>query len=230
MGARIKDFLALKFLLIGREIFSGDTPEVVEQILKEKGSAFVFIRISRLDSLWLDYFARLKDKDEQNIKLIVLTDIADRQFLQTLLLLDIAGLISASLDEENVYKRLYEIVNSESLAQNEKRAHQRVSPENQDNITITITNPNLNKNIIAKVINLSIGGIALKLTNTAEVHGLVEKMIIENAQMRFNQKIAMTSLKIIMIKETLVGAQFLQPSNYFLNLLGRYLLDRLTRG
>ncbi len=231
MPNKIKDFFTLKYLSLGLTIYTGDSPKTVQKILDEKGPGILFVEISHLNSIWLPFLAKLRQyKPKEYFKLIILSDKSDRNFLQTLLLLNVTGLIPASISNEDVFIRLSEIIKRFNIKQNENREHQRVIPRKTDEITINLSIPNSSTILSGVVINISIGGVALQLKNTGEVKWLSSGLFVESAQVRLNGKIGMTGLKIVMVKNIVAGARFIRPTDYFLNLLGRYLLDRLSNG
>lgn len=231
VNTNLKDALALKFLSVGLQIFSGDNPKTVQKIIEEKGPGYLFVKINQLNSPWLNFLAQIRQyKDESLVKFIILSDKKDRQFLQTLLLLNVAGLIPSNLEDDEIYTRLYQIVSKSSDSQHEKREHQRVVPRDSDEILMNLSIPNTSTILTASVINISIGGVAMQFTSSGESKWLSVGMVIESAQIRLNHKIGMTALKIVMVKDSIVGARFVRPTDYFLNLLGRYLLERLSGG
>ena len=230
MPEKLKDFLTLKFLSLGMELYVGENQKVVQDIVEKKGKGYLFVRIDQLSSQWLNYLAQLRQyKSETEIKLIILSDKSDREFVQNLLLLNVASLIPANLDPDNIYNRLSKLVSSKDFGNNQ-REYQRVTPRQGDDITINLSIPNSSVIITGKVINISITGVALQLGSVGETHWLSLGQIIESAQIRINRKIGITGLKIVAIKNSVIGAQFIRQTDYFSNLLGRYLLDRISTG
>jgi len=230
MPEKLKDFLTLKFLSMGLEIYIGDSPKAVESILEKKGKGYLFVRVDQLNSNWLQFLARLRQyKPDDSFNLLILSDKSDREFIQTLLLLNVTSLIPGNIEQEEIYKRLHKVLTSGDVG-HEQRQFQRVTPRENDDISINLSVPNSSTIITGKIINLSIGGIAIQLSGTGEARWLGNGLVIESAQIRMNGKIGMTGLKIVAIKDTIIAAKFMRPTEYFFNLLGRYLLERLSTG
>lgn len=228
--AKLKDYLTLKFLSQGIDIYVGTDQKKVEDILEKKGPGFIFVNINQMNSPWLQMLARLRQyKSEDDYKLVILSDKTDRDFIQCLLLLNVTVLIPEKLENEDIYSRLNKLLNNGDV-QNEKRQFQRITPRPNDDITINLSVPNTSIIISAKIINISIGGVALELNDKSEAHWLEVGQTIESAQLRLNSKIGMTGLKIVALKENIAGGRFVRPTDYFFNLIGRYLLERMSSG
>ncbi|MDH4129071.1 MAG: hypothetical protein OEV44_09980, partial [Spirochaetota bacterium] len=91
---KLQDLLTLKFLSLGLELYIGENAKAVQDIIEKKGAGYLFVRINQLSSPWLTYLARLRQyKDENDLKIIILSDKTDREFIQTLLLLNVVSLI-----------------------------------------------------------------------------------------------------------------------------------------
>ncbi len=227
---KLKDFLTLKFLSLGLELYVGETNKNVEKIMEKKGAGFLFLHVNQLNSPWLQFIARIRQyKREEDYKLIILSDKSDRDFIQTLLLINVTGLIPGKLEKEVIYTRLHKIVNSGDI-QHEQREFQRVAPRETDEITMNLSVPNSSQIITGTVINLSIGGVAMQLANINDSRMLKAGQVIASTQMRLNGKVGITGIKIMAVKENAIGVRFNHPSDHFSNLLGRYLLERLSKG
>ncbi len=227
---KLKDMLTLKFLSLGLELYVGDTNKNVEEIMGKKGAGFLFLHVNQLSSSWLQFLARIRQyKRVEDYKLLILSDKSDREFIQTLLLLNVTALIPGNLDKNEIYKRVYKIVTSGDV-QHEQREFQRVAPRETDEITMNLSVPNSSQIVTGKVINLSIGGVAMQLSNADDSRVLKVGQMVESAQMRLNGKIGVTALKIVAVKEIAIGVRFTHATDHFSNLLGRYLLDRLSKG
>ncbi len=224
----LKNFLTYKFLSVGLKIYSGSSSKEVIRIIDSKGPGFIFLNIKQLNSPWLTFLAQLRQyKDERLAKLIILSGKDDTEFIQALLLLNVSSLISISLTKEEVYKRIYEVYQKNPKYHPDKREHVRMVPRKTDDMAMNISIPNVNVIMSTKVINISIGGVALQVANTSFFS---EGMVIDSAQLRMGRKIGLTSIKIVMVKGNFIGARFVQSTDYFLNVLGKYILDRLTNG
>jgi len=225
---KLKDFLVLKFLSFGLDLYLGENPKSVEKLLEEKGPGYIFISLTQLNDPWFNFLAELRQyKDKDYFKLIVLSDRTDRDFVQTLLLLSVTGMIPRLIESEDILKRLQKLIKMKETG-HEKRESQRVTPRETDNILVNISIPNSSTILSAKVINVSMGGLALQLNGTGEARWLSNGQIIESAQMRLNGKIGITGLKVAAIKDSFVGVRYVKPTDFFLNLLGKYLVERLA--
>ncbi|HEO65828.1 MAG TPA: hypothetical protein ENI73_08165, partial [Spirochaetes bacterium] len=162
---KLKDMLTLKFLSLGLELYVGDTNKNVEEIMGKKGAGFLFLHVNQLSSSWLQFLARIRQyKRVEDYKLLILSDKNDREFIQTLLLMNVTALIPGNLDKNEIYKRVYKIVTSGDV-QHEQREFQRVAPRETDEITMNLSVPNSSQIVTGKVINLGIGGVAMQLSN-----------------------------------------------------------------
>ena len=227
---KLKDHLTHKFLSLGFEIYVGENTKSVQDIIDKKGEGYLFVRINQMNSPWLTFLAHLRQyKDEGEVKYLVLSDKTDREFVQTLLLLNVASLIPGNLDQDQIYSRLNKLITSKDF-HNNQRDSQRVTPREEDDISMNLSIPNSSVIITGKVVNISISGVAIQLASIGEAHWLELGQVIESAQIRINRKIGITGLKIVGIKNNMVGAQFFRQTDYFSNLLGRYLLDRISTG
>ncbi|MDH5681556.1 MAG: PilZ domain-containing protein [Spirochaetota bacterium] len=224
----LKDFLTLKFLSEGFEIYDGKNPKTVQNIVETKGKGYLLVSINQLNSKWFEFLIHQRTyKDDKDLHIIVLSSKNDKEFIQTLLFLVVRGLIPANLTPDDIFGRLLKLVQG-SETQNEKREYQRVSPTPADNLSMNLPIPNTDTILSGEVINISIGGVALQLANTGESKWMSDGMLIERTQMRINGKIGITGIKVVAIKGQVIGCRFYRPTDYFLSLLGRYLLDRLS--
>ncbi len=226
---KLKEFLTIQFLTLGIETYSANSPQDVSRFIQDKGSGYLLLNITQLSSPWLNFLVKLRQyKDEKYIKLIVISDKNDREFLQTLILLNVSGVVKINLPKEDTLKRIYEVICKNPHYHPEKRKYIRITPLEEDDITINISIPNSNTVVSAKVLNISIGGIAIRTQTPGEGRWFSNGMLIESTQMQLRRKIGQTALKIVMVKESLLGAVFIQPSDFFLNYIGKYMLDRLS--
>lgn len=228
ISTKLKDFLTLKFLTLGIELYINEQPKEIEKILEEKGCGYLLITMNQMSSPWFNFLAQLKEhRSDDFFKLIVFSEKTDRDFIQALLLIGVVGVIPGTLEVEEIYKRLEKLVNLKN-SDSEKREFLRITPRKNDDLVANLSIPNSSMIISAKIINISMGGMALQVSSTGEARWLSSGQVIESAQIRINGKIGMTAMKIVGVKETFVGARFMRPTDYFLNLLGRYIVDRMS--
>ncbi len=228
---KLRDFLTLKFLTMGIKLFIGESQKQVTDIVEKHGPCYIFVNLNTFNNPWLPFLAHIRQyKNDDEYKFVILSNKTDREFVQTLLLLNVEGLIPANLEIEEIYKRLDSILTKQGSANNNKREYERVVPRENDDISMSLSVPNSSIILTGKVLNISIGGIAFQLENKGESRWLDVGLVIESAQLKLNRKLGITGIKIVAIKDNLVGGRFVKSTDFFYNLLGRYLLERISNG
>ncbi len=230
VNSKLSKYLSLKFLSSGIQIFTGKSPENVAKIIKEKGKGFLLIEMDKTNSKWMNFFIHAKQYENEGnelFKLIVISDKTEIDFIQTLLLLGTHKLIQKKGGEEHVFKYLIKIVNESQFFTHTKREYQRVAPREADDISLHIALPNSSEPLIGKVINLSIGGLALQFENPSSLLALDKKQSIRS-QFFINRRRALTNIKIVFTKENILGVKFDQAPDTFYELISQYLLERIS--
>ncbi len=229
LPAKLTTFLTNQFLSKGIEVYLGKDEEKVAKLLKEKGPALLMTEINHFNNPWLKFLIRLKEyekKDGEVFKLILMTDKKERNFIQTTLFLNTIGYISGKCEQHDLMSKLEKIIKNNQL-HHDQRKHQRVTPGEKDEIIMTLTIPKIPNPITAKVINLSISGVALQLKNDIKSYGISDKEQLR-AQLVLNRKMAVSSLIVIFSRDNILGGQFVEPTDNFLNIVGTYIIECLS--
>ncbi len=225
VSEKLSKYLTYGFLSKGIDIHIGKSPDTVKELMEEKeGEVYLLLDINRMNSLWLNFIVRLRYYERPAFKLIVLSSKTDLDFMQMLLLLNVERLISKRNRDEVIFKHIVKTLEKNSLKKLRQRYH-RVLPKETDELTVYILNGTTP--VRGKVISLSFGGVALqceRLLNNSEF----KKGDIIRSQVFINRRIGIINIKIMFIKNNILGAVFFQTNGSFYNLLCGYLVERLS--
>ena len=231
LNLNMQDYLSSKLLSRGIRIYLGKEEQGVMDLMMRESAGnrmgYLILRLDSVNDAWLRFLIRLRTMKNLKYKLVVLSNQKSRNFIQILLLLNTALLIKDSLNEMDIYKRFDEFLSKEG-DRSEKRKSLRIVPRDFDEIYVHLAIPNSDLILKGKVINLSMVGLALELEEEGKNYGIYEDQWIENAQLFLNQKKGTTGLKVIVIKKNIIGVKLIRASNYLVNILGRYVVERIS--
>ena len=232
LNLRMQDYLSSEFLSRGVRIYLGKEEQgaidlIVKESVQNNRMGYLILRLGSVNDPWLRFLIRLKKMKGLKYKLVILSNQKSRNFVQILLLLETALLIKDSLNEIEIYRRFEKFLKKNG-DRAEKRKSLRIVPRDFDEIYVHLAIPNSDLIIKGKVINLSMVGLALELEEEGKNYGIYEDQFIENAQLFLNQKKGTTGLKVIVLKKNIIGVKLIRASNYLINILGRYVVERIS--
>lgn len=180
------------------------------------------------DSLSLKFLEGLQEqKLMERIYLIGTGFDINQQMITRLQQFNLVGYLKKPVNEETIKDRLGRILDKCHFSYDEKRRHVRVTPDPEDMIQCTFNLPGSGKHISAKVINLSLGGLAFELYQDIEDKELAVGKPIRH--LVFNAPIKEVDVEIEVVKktDTFVACKFLQFYNNTNEILARYIIRRL---
>lgn len=212
----------------------GFKPEVYEDLtnaknaFSEKAFNLLFLDFDYYDNLSLNFLEDLKKEELiHNVYLIGTGFNINLQILNTLQQFNLIGFLKKPVNEETIKGQIEKILDKCNFAYNEKRRHIRITPFPDDMMQCTFLLPGSGKHISAKIINMSLGGLAIELYSDIETGELDAGKPIEH--LTFNAPIKQVDTEIEVVKKTgkFIACKFLQFYNNTNEILARYIMKRL---
>ncbi len=229
VSEKLSKFLTQEFLSKGKDIYMGKSPKRVKKLLEEKkGKCYLVVEINKMHSQWLNFIIQMKQYEktgEKLFKLIVLSSKTDINFIQTLMLSNAERLISKGNRDEVIFAQIKKTLEKEGH-QKSNREYHRVLSRKEDSLTMCLMNGKTNP-VTGEVLNLSFGAVALQVTDSLNGTSLKKGNVIRS-QVFINRRMGIINIKIMFVRNNIIGAKFYHANGSFYDLIGRYLVGRLS--
>lgn len=166
----------------------------------------------------------------KNLKIIVHVASPSKQFIIEMIKLGIIGTLLKPFSDRGILQRFQHILQKANIQLNEQRRHVRVKPGEKDKITVTFRSPVTHKVISGNVVDISAGGVAFELFGAVNDDEVKVRQFINNFQIQINRSLASTPALVIARRNKLVAVQYYKIQEYDLNILCKYIYDRLSAG
>lgn len=197
-------------------------------ILKSNNFDILFIDFDFSNQASQEFITKLNnDKILTNISLIGTANNVDENLIKSLMSYKLLGFIIKPLLANKIQQQLTIIMNKHHKSYQEKRKHVRIIPPAEDMIRASITLKN-KKRITAKVIDLSLGGIALELYNNYNSEELKQGKLIEHLIFSTLTKEIDVDVLILDIKEKVLAMKFTHFYNNSYANLSRYIMKNIS--
>ncbi len=225
-----RDKLAHLLLPIGvKAIIVSTKAEALAIIDKDSQIISAIIDVDSHEIDGLELAKELKGNPKtRNIKVIVNSTQTGRDFVVGLVELGIHGYLRKPIDQEKASQKLTELLIKGTPLEREKRDHIRVSPDPGELLRMHFRLPGLTVLIAGKILNISMGGVALELFNYPEQNPLPPGSRIPKLQFDLGTNSLSPSGNVVIFKENIMAIRFGPLSTKDRESLARYIYKRLS--
>ncbi|MBN1411389.1 MAG: PilZ domain-containing protein [Spirochaetales bacterium] len=139
----------------------------------------------------------------------------------------IKGMLPKTFSEDNLNRYLIPLMSRIEFPATEKRKHIRVRPDPNELLRISFRINNYQGLVHGKVLNLSMGGVAIELLKKPDNNVLVEQRYVYNIQFTLNFKPINLKGQIVLSKENIVALRFLPYGANLGRVMAEYILERI---
>jgi len=222
----------ISFQLISKDYFvnASNDAEVAIDYLKSIDYSIIFIDGEHVENFKVpEFIYRVRSIDPtKKQKIIILSNNTNNSYIRELMLIGIDGFISKQNSTEQIVKKALSILTKISIKINEKRNHIRVDILKEDTGNFSIRIPNIDKIVMGKVINISMGGALFKLDMDADINYIDEGMSFFNVQIQLNKWLISCDINIIVVRKNLIGVKYTEIRENFQNYIAKYIFNRIA--
>ena len=140
----------------------------------------------------------------------------------------INSLINSSVKIQNIADEISETIIIKKLRPDEKRFHVRVQPKPYEEIIASVLIKNYGKFIKGRVIDISAGGIAMKVSDSIEASMLNINDLYEKAFVNMPNGEVKCSFTLVGKRNDIAAFKFNNIEQHYMNILARYIHDSIT--
>lgn len=198
--------------------------------LSKKPFSLAIIEVEETDVEMLQLIKILRtDPKYEFLKVIVHVLNPSKQFVIDMLKLGVVGYLLKPFSEKEIVNRLKNILEKANIDM-PQRLHVRVKPLDSEPISVAFRSPITHKVISGKVSDISIGGVAFVLNSSVDENEIQIKQIINNLQIQIGSIRISISALVTAKKGNVCALLFHKISDFDLNVLCKYIYERLTDG
>jgi response regulator RpfG family c-di-GMP phosphodiesterase len=203
-----------------------ENPEKVIDLLEHVKVDFLFLDLDFTNNLSYKLLDHLNENEKYSSLFKIATSFKTKKdFINELKKYNIISFIPKPLIKKEVNDKLIILLNK--LTSKTRRKHIRVAPDDDELMRISFT-LKTGKRISAKVINVSLGGIAAILYSNFESHELVPGNLVEHIKFEANHKQIDVDAKIIKKKDTFLAFKFTHFYKESNKSLSKYIMNKLS--
>jgi CheY-like chemotaxis protein len=228
-AANIRESLCYALLSFGvKGIPAADKQEALSALQnnKEIGGAIVDLDSKEVDGANL--IAELRAQEgTQHLSVIVHTVQSSKELVDRMMEHGVIGYLLKPYVEKEIYPKLKKVL-ARGESHNSQRKHIRVRPDPDELLRLHFKLPGQTAMISGKVVDISVGGVAVELFNPPAPGVLAPGTTIPSIQFTLNRKSFAPPGKVILLKEQLLALRFDYLSAAEKSALSKYVFKRLT--
>jgi CheY-like chemotaxis protein len=196
------------------------------QSQKEVGGAVIDLDSKEVDGVNL--IAELRAKEStQHLSIIAHTVQSSKELVDKMMECGVIGYLLKPYNDKDASQKLKKVL-AHGENHNTQRKHIRVRPDPDELLRLHFKLPGNPSLMSGKVVDISVGGVAVELFNPPSPGFLVPGTQIPNIQFTVNRKAFAPPGKVVLFKEQLLAVRFdyLNPGER--SALSKYVFKRLT--
>lgn len=225
----VRESLCYVLLSLGVKGLPAASRQEAQDLLGRKGA--VDVVIVDLDSREIqgeDLLQGLRASEElRGLKVIVHTVQSSRELVVRMMELGVAGYLLKPYQEKEAYAKLRAAL-ERCQVQNERRRHIRVKPDPEELLRLHFKLPGQPNLISGKIIDISVGGVAVELLNPPEPGALQPGAQIPAIQFTLSRKQFSPPGKVVLFREKLLALRFDYLNIEEKTTLARYVFKRIA--
>ena len=207
--------------------YNAENPDVIFNIINNKKIDFIFLDLDFANNASFKFLDKLKEDEKYSSLYIIITSFnTNEKFIKELQKYNIISFIAKPLTKELIETKINLILNK-FRNHFSKRKHIRVQPSKDELMRISFKLKN-KKHLTAKIIDISLGGIAALLYTNYQNIELKPGNLIEHIIFEAHNKEIDVDAKIINKKETFIALKFTHFYNNSNKDLTKYIMKKLS--
>jgi len=203
--------------------------ETLEYLKNNRDISGIIVDIDNKDVEGIKLVQYLRENDDtKEIKVIVHTVKTSKDFVVKMAELGIAGYLLKPFEEKQTYKKLQKIL-SNLEDHYTGRKHIRVKPEPDELLRLHFRIPGYQKLLSGKIVDISMGGVAVELFNLPEKQILFPGKIIPALNFVVGTRQLSPSGEVVLQKGNLTAIKFIKMGNEDKNNLARFIFKRVSQ-
>ncbi len=160
-------------------------------------------------------------------KIIIHTIQSNKDFVVRMVEMGVVGYLLKPYDEEEIFSKLKAIL-AKIESHNKQRKHIRVKPDPEEMLRLHFRLPDYPHLIAGKILDISIGGVAIELLNPPEEDILKSVARIARIQFTLSGKQFSPAGQIILQKGNFLALRFITLNTSEKTRLARYIFKRIS--
>lgn len=225
----LKDYLINKLISSGIEVYVANSLERAETIFDKVKISILVVDIDNKKVNYFDFIKNLREKkNTEALRIILLTKNIEKDILSKYIPHGLIGFLPKNLDLEIYPRKIVKFIDSH-LSQNEKRRNVRITPAENDKISIRlpITGKESDR-VEADVIDLSIQGVAFKFRDSDHKNYYHLNQEIRLAEIDIAGRRYISNVKLVRVGDVSV-AVYINPKESFVNSIAKFIFDKLEQ-
>ena len=225
----VRESLCYVLLSLGFQALPAANRQEALDILKRQPD--ISVAIVDLDSKEVQGEALLRDLRESGkpsgVKVIVQSVQSSRELVVKMMEYGVAGYLLKPYQDKEIYDKLRKVL-ERCQVPNDRRRHIRVKPDPDELLRLHFKLPGNPSLISGKIIDISVGGVAIELLNPPEAGALRPGVQIPGIQFTLNHKQFAPPGKVVLFREKLLALHFDFLTVAEKTALARYVFKRIA--
>jgi len=171
---------------------------------------------------------QMRESDSlRNVKIVVHTIQASKELVVRMVEDGVAGYLLKPYKEDQIYDKLKKVLDR-TLSHDSQRRHIRVKPDPEELLRLSFRLPGLPGMISGRVVDISVGGVAVELFNPPTADALKPLTQIPSIQFTLLRKQFAPPGKVVLFKENLLAVRFDFLTTAEKTALARYVFKRIA--
>jgi len=163
----------------------------------------------------------------QKVKVIVHTVRSGKELVGQMVEAGVAGYLLKPYKEDQIYAKLKKVLDR-TLSHDSQRKHIRVKPDPDELLRLHFRLPGLPGMVSGRVVDISVGGVAVDLFNPPPQEALKAMTQIPSIQFTLLRKQFAPPGKVVLFRENLLALHFDFLTNAEKTALARYVFNRIA--
>ena len=219
-------YVLLSFGVKGVPVASKQEALQALQNEKEIGGAIIDLDSKEVDGINLIADLRAQEST-QHLTVIVHTVQSSKELVDKMMEYGVIGYLLKPYVQKEIASKLKKVLDR-GVDHNAQRKHIRVRPDPNELLRLHFKLPRQSSLISGRVVDISVGGVAVELFNPPAPGVLTPDTSIPNIQFTLNRKAFAPPGKVILFKEQLLALRFDYLSAIEKSTLSKYVFKRLT--
>jgi two-component system chemotaxis response regulator CheY len=228
-AANVRESLCYVLLSFGvKGVPVADKQEALQTLQnnEEIGGAIVDLDSKEVDGVNL--IAELRAQEStQHLIVIAHTVQSSKELVDKMMEYGVIGYLLKPYSEKEIYPKLKKVL-ARGESHNSQRKHIRVRPDPDELLRLHFKLPDQQSLISGRVVDISVGGVAVELFNPPAPGVLAAGTSIPGIQFTLNRKAFAPPGKVVLFKEQLLALRFDYLSATEKSALSKYVFKRLT--
>ncbi len=202
--------------------------EALDILASQAGLEGAIIDIDSREAEGPELIRQMRESEAlSKVKLIVHTVQSSKELVEQMVEAGVAGYLLKPYKEDQIYAKLKKVLDR-TLSHDSQRRHIRVKPDPDELLRLHFRLPGLPGMISGRIVDISVGGVAVELFNPPPQEALKPLTQIPSVQFSLLRKQFAPPGKVVLFKENLLALRFDFLTNAEKTALARYVFKRIV--